>query len=206
LAQCLRPYRVMPQNKNDPFMLDVKAIRERARKNLDQGAVTAGYRLDVDTVVKLLNDSLATELVCYLRYKRHYFMGAAVGGIAGFAVVGELLEHAKEEEAHADRFAERIVQLGGEPDFNPEGLATRSHAEYVEGKDLPEMLREDLVAERIAIDTYREIITFIGDRDATTRRIFEDTLTQEEEHADDLSDFLRRLSAFGVNDAAKRVT
>ncbi len=184
----------MKDPKTDQFVLDLKTIRARARSHMDDGAVTSGYRLDVENVILLLDDSLATELVCVLRYKRHHFMSAAVGGIPGFAVTEELLQHAKEEEGHADRIAERIVQLGGAPTFDPAIVAKRSHVEYVAGSDLRDMLREDLVAERIAVDTYREIVGFLGDRDSTTRRMFEDILTQEEEHADELSDFLRRLT------------
>ncbi|MGC4087695.1 MAG: ferritin-like domain-containing protein [Polyangiaceae bacterium] len=156
--------------------------------------MTGGYQADRQTVLRLLNEALATEIVCTLRYRRHYFMSGSLGGIAGFAVRSELLQHAKEEQEHADRIAERIVQLGGEPNFNPEGLSSRSHADYSEGSELADMLREDLIAERIAIDTYSEIIRYIGDKDVTTRRLFEDILEQEEEHADELSDFLRRLS------------
>jgi len=175
------------------FSLDLKAIRERARSHIEDGAVTQDYQGDRDTILRLLNDSLATELVCVLRYRRHYFMSSNLGGIVGFAVANELLTHANEEQAHADRIAERIVQLGGEPNFDPEGLASRSHSDYVAGNDLKSMLREDLVAERIAIDIYSEIIRYVGDKDPTTRRLFEDILEQEEEHADELADFLRRV-------------
>lgn len=168
---------------DQPFLTDIKTLRERARKHIEQGAVTAGYNADRDTVVRVLNDALATELVCVLRYKRHYFMAA---GIAGETAAAEFLEHANEEQAHADQIAQRIVQLGGEPDFSPEGLATRSHAEYVEGASLTEMIRENLVAERIAIDSYREIIEYLGSNDPTTRRMLEEILATEEEHADDL--------------------
>jgi bacterioferritin len=156
--------------------------------------VTAGYKGNRKEVIQLLNDSLATELVCVLRYRRHHFMSANLGGIAGFAITDEFLEHSREEQAHADKIAERIVQLGGEPDFNPQGLTARSHASYGEGKDLAEMVREDLIAERIAVETYGEIVRYLGDKDPTTRRMLEGILAQEEEHADDLSDFLRRLS------------
>jgi bacterioferritin len=176
----------MGPGKINGFSLDMEAIRQKARSHLDDGALTGGYRLDVATVLGLLDASLATELVCFHRYKRHQFMVAAVGGIPGFSVQDELLQHATQELAHAERFANRIVQLGGEPNFDPETFASRSHTPYVAGSDLQDMLREDLVAERIAVDVYREIIGFLGDRDPTTRRIFEDTLTQEEEHADDL--------------------
>ena len=178
------------------FVLDMEAIRRRAREHLKQGAVTDAYKGSRETIISLLNDALATERVCVLRYKRHHFMSASLGGIAGFAVTSELAQHAAEEQQHADKLAQRIVQLGGEPNFDPKGLATRSHAEYVSGHDLEEMLREDLIAERIAIETYSEVIRFIGDKDATTRRLLEGILEQEEEHADELRDFLNRL---GVN-------
>lgn len=184
----------MKDPKANYLVLDLKTIRERARSSARDGAVTPGYPLDVHAVIRLLDDSLATELVCMLRYKRHHVMSAAVGGIPGFAVAEELLQHAKEEEGHADRIAERIVQLGGEPTFDPKVIATQSHVEYAAGSDLRGMLQEDLVAERIAIDTYREIIGFLGNGDSTTRRILEEILAQEEEHADELSDFLRRLA------------
>lgn len=175
------------------FVIDIENIRKRARARIMEGAVTAGYRGDRETVIRLLNDALATELVCILRYKRHYFMSASLGGIPGFAVTEELGQHAKEEEEHADRIAERIVQLGGEPDFSPTGLSSRSHAEYVEGTDLASMLKEDLIAERIAIDTYNEIVRYLADKDPTTRRLMEQILEQEEEHADEISDFLKKI-------------
>lgn len=182
-----------PESPKQDFVIDMESIRRRAREHLDQGAVTEAYKGARETIMKLLNDALATELVCVLRYKRHHFMSASLGGIAGFAVTQELAQHAAEEQAHADRLAQRIVQLGGEPNFDPKGLATRSHAEYVSGSNLEEMLREDLIAERIAIDTYAEVIRYIGDKDATTRRLLEGILEQEEEHADELRDFLSRL-------------
>jgi bacterioferritin len=168
---------------DQPFLTDVKAIRERARRHIEEGAVTANYGADKDTVIRLLNEALATEIVCTLRYRRHYFMAK---GLTSAAVAAEFLEHAKEEQEHADRFADRIVQLGGEPNFSPEGLAARSHAEYVEGESLIEMIREDLVAERIAIESYRDMITYIGAGDPTTRRLIEQVLAVEEEHAEDL--------------------
>ena len=168
---------------DQPFLSDIQAIRERARKHIEDGAVTENYGADKETVLKLLNDSLATEIVCTLRYRRHYFMAK---GLTSAGVAAEFLEHAKEEEGHADQFAERIVQLGGEPNFSPEGLATRSHAEYVEGNSLIDMIREDLVAERIAIESYRDMIRYLGTGDPTTRRLLEDVLAVEEEHADDL--------------------
>ncbi|MFV2945470.1 ferritin-like domain-containing protein [Pseudomonas japonica] len=171
-------------------LTDVKTLRERARKHVDQGAVTEGYNADRETILRLLNESLATEWVCTLRYKRHYYMAS---GIKASVAAAEFLEHANQEQEHADKLAERIVQLGGEPDLNPDNLSKNSHAQYVAGKDLKEMVLEDLVAERIAIDSYREIVRFIGDSDPTTRRIFEDILAQEEEHADDMADLLKGL-------------
>ncbi|WXK35262.1 bacterioferritin (plasmid) [Mycetohabitans rhizoxinica] len=171
----------------DTFRLDLETIRERARQHMDEGPVTSTYSADRDTILKLLNDALATELVCTLRYKRHYFMAK---GINSEAVADEFAQHAAEEQQHADQLAQRIVQLGGAPDFAPAGLASRSHSEYVEGETLTEMIRENLVAERIAIDTYREIVKYIGDKDPTTRRIFEEILAVEEEHADDMADLL----------------
>ncbi|SFK90132.1 bacterioferritin [Lysobacter sp. cf310] len=169
------------------MITDVKAIRARARQHIQDGAITSSYNADRGTVIKLLNEALATEIVCVLRYKRHYFMAS---GLMADAVKAEFLEHANEEQAHADRIAERIVQLGGEPDLNPDVLSKRSHAEYVEGSDLRDMVKEDLVAERIAIDSYREIIDYLGDRDTTTKRMMESILAQEEEHADELADLL----------------
>lgn len=169
------------------FLTDVKTLRDRARKHIEQGAVTEGYAADRDQVVSILNTALATELVCVLRYKRHYFMAS---GIAGETAAAEFLEHANEEQAHADEIAHRIVQLGGEPDFSPTGLVSRSHAEYVEGETLSDMIKEDLIAERIAIDSYREIIKYLGSQDPTTRRMLEGILATEEEHADDLMSLL----------------
>lgn len=177
-------------NMNATELTDVQTLRERARQHVEQGAVTEGYDADRQQILRLLNDSLATELVCVLRYKRHYFMAS---GIKASVAADEFLEHANQEAEHADKLAERIVQLGGEPDFNPDNLSQRSHAQYVAGTSLKEMVLEDLVAERIAIDSYREIIRYIGDKDPTTRRIFEDILAQEEEHADDMSDLLQGL-------------
>lgn len=169
------------------FLTDIKTLRERARKHIEDGAVTAGYQADRGTVIKLLNEALATELVCILRYRRHYFMAT---GINADAIAAEFLVHANEEQGHADLLAARIVQLKGEPDFNPETLTRRSHAEYVEGDDLIDMIREDLVAERVAIDSYGEMIRYLGDKDVTTRRMLEGILAMEEEHADDLSSML----------------
>jgi bacterioferritin len=171
-----------------PFLTDVKTLRNRARQHIEEGAVTAGYAGDAATAVKLLNDALATELVCVLRYKRHYFMAQ---GIHASPVATEFQEHAAEEQEHADRIAARIVQLGGEPNFSPEGLLSRSHSEYVEGKDLADMIKEDLVAERIAIDSYREMAAYFAPFDATTRRMIEEIQAVEEEHADDLAELLK---------------
>ena len=173
-----------------PFLTDIKTLRERARKHIEQGAVTEGYAADRDTVVKLLNEALATEIVCVLRYRRHYFMAA---GIAAESVATEFLQHANEEQGHADLIAQRITQLGGEPNFNPDGLTTRSHAEYVEGDTLIDMIKEDLVAERIAIDSYREMINYVNTDDPTTRRMLEGILAMEEEHADDLNNLLAKI-------------
>ena len=173
-----------------PFLTDIKILRDRARKHIEDGAVTPGYQADREVVVNLLNAALATELVCILRYKRHYFMAS---GIYADAVAQEFLQHANEEQMHADQIAARIVQLKGEPDFNPDGLATRSHAEYVEGENLIDMIKEDLIAERIAIDSYSEMIRYIGDKDPTTRRMLEGILAMEEEHADDLAGMLTEL-------------
>jgi bacterioferritin len=176
------------------FVLDVKEIRRRARKHIEDGAVTSTYAADRETVLRLLNDALATEIVCTLRYKRHYFMAQ---GLASKSVAAEFAEHAREEQEHADRIAERITQLDGEPDFNPAGLITRSHSEYVEGDSLVDMIKENLVAERIAIDTYAEIIRYLGNNDPTTRVMFESILTNEEEHAEDMQDLLGHLGATG---------
>lgn len=173
-----------------PFLTDIKTLRERARKHLEDGAVTQGYSADRETVIKLLNEALATEIVCVLRYRRHYFMAA---GINAESVAAEFLQHANDEQGHADQIAQRIVQLKGEPDFNPEGLLTRSHAEYIEGTTLIEMIQEDLVAERIAIDSYREMIAYLGNDDPTSRRMMEDILAVEEEHADDLVSLLEKM-------------
>lgn len=173
-----------------PFLTDIKTLRERARRHIEKGAVTEGYRADRETVIKVLNEALATEIVCVLRYKRHYFMAS---GIHAESVAAEFLQHANDEQGHADQIAQRIVQLGGEPNFNPEGLLTRSHAEYVEGKTLTDMIKEDLVAERIAIDSYRDIIIYLGNDDSTTRRMMEGILAMEEEHADDLVNLLEDL-------------
>ncbi|MFC3607164.1 ferritin-like domain-containing protein [Stutzerimonas tarimensis] len=170
---------------------DKQTLRDRARQHVENGAVTESYSADREVVINLLNEALATELVCWLRYKRHYYMAS---GVKASLAADEFLEHANEEQEHADRLAERIVQLGGEPDFNPDTLVERSHAQYAEGNGLRDMIFENLVSERIAIDSYREIVQFIGDKDPTTRRIFEDILAQEEEHADDMAGLLDGLN------------
>jgi bacterioferritin len=177
-----------PSTQPSNGLTDVRTLRERARKEIEDGAITRSYGADKQAVIKLLDEALATELVCVLRYKRHYFTAV---GMDAEAAKAEFLEHAQQEQEHADRIAERIVQLGGQPDLNPDSLTDRSHAEYKEGKDLKEMLVEDLVAERIAIESYREMIAFLGDKDPTTRRMLEDILMTEEEHADDLGSLLQ---------------
>ena len=174
-----------------PFLTDIRELRERARRHIEKGAVTEGYRPDRDTVVRILNEALATEIVCVLRYRRHYFMAA---GIHAKAVADEFLQHATEEQAHADQIAHRITQLDGEPNFNPEGLLTRSHSEYVEGNTLIDMIREDLVAERVAIESYTEMIRYLGSDDPTTRRMLEGILAMEEEHAEDMKTLLQTIS------------
>ena len=166
---------------------DIKTLRARARKDIEEGAVTAGYAADKDVVIKLLNEALATELVCVLRYKRHYFMAK---GIHAESIKAEFLQHANEEMAHADRLAKRITELGGEPDFSPDGLSERSHAEYVAGNTLNDMIKEDLIAERIAIESYREMIAYLADTDPTTQKLLKDILAMEEEHAEDLASLM----------------
>ena len=178
------------ENKPRPFVTDVQELRRRARQHMDQGAVTSGYKADRETVIRILNEVLATELVCILRYKRHYYMAS---GIHSQAVAQEFLENAKEEQGHADLAAERIVQLGGAPNFDPAGLATRSHSEYAEGSSLLEMIREDLVAERIAVESYTEIIRYLGDDDPTTRTMMEKIMSNEEEHAEEMKTLLEAL-------------
>jgi len=177
--------------KTGDFVSDVEAIRRRARQHIERGAVTENYKADRDTVLRVLNEALATELVCVLRYKRHYYMAA---GIHAQAVREEFLEHSNEEQQHADQIAERITQLDGEPNFSPEGLVDRSHSQYVEGTDIMDMIREYLVAERIAIETYSEIIRYLGDKDPTSRRVMEEILAKEEEHAEDLKTLIESLS------------
>lgn len=172
------------------FLSDIKELRQRARQHLDAGAVTEGYAADRDTVLKLLNTALATELICTLRYRRHYFTAR---GIHAQAVAEEFLEHATEEQDHADKIAQRIIQLGGEPDFNPDHLSGRAHSEYVEVEDLVAMIQENLVAERIAIESYTEMIHYVGDNDPTTRRVLEEILAKEEEHADELLTLIEEM-------------
>jgi bacterioferritin len=179
-----------PQNKppqNKPQLTDVKTLREQARRHIEEGAVTENYAANREKVLELLNEALATELVCVLRYRHDHFMAR---GFASKTAADEFLEHATQELEHADRIAERIVQLGGEPRFDPNGLTDRSHSEYRIGRTLQEAIQENLVAERIAIDSYREMVQYIGEADPTTRRMLEDILATEEEHADDLADLL----------------
>jgi len=174
------------------FVTDVQRLRENARANIEKGPLTEDYGADQRRVIEVLNDALATELVCVLRYKRHYFMAE---GINSASVAAEFLQHATEEQGHADQIAARIVQLQGEPDFNPATLEMRSHAEYKPGTDLIDMIKEDLVAERIAIASYAEIARWLGDKDITSRRLMESILAVEEEHADDLLTFLKQFDA-----------
>lgn len=175
-----------------PFLTDIETLRKRARQHIENGAITPGYGADRDTVVRLLNEALATEIICVLRYKRHFYMAS---GLNANNAAAEFLEHANDEQLHMDQIAARITQLGGAPNFSPEGLATRSHAEYVEGTTLVEMIEEDLVAERIAIDSYREMIQYLDTKDPTTRRMLEEILATEEEHADDLGSLLAEVGA-----------
>lgn len=177
----------MAAQTQTPFLTDIETIRKRAREHLQDGPVTTDYEGDVETTIKLLNEALATELVCTLRYRHHYI---AAQGINSEAVRREFLEHAKDELEHAMEIAERIDQLGGNPEFNPQGLHTLSASQYVEGDNLVEMLKEDLVAERIAVATYREMIRYFANHDPTTRRLFERILAKEEEHAADMHDLL----------------
>jgi len=178
------------KEESRPFVTDIQELRRRARHHIEHGTVTDGYRADRETVIRVLNEVLATELVCVLRYKRHYYMAA---GIHAQPVAQEFLEHANEEQGNADLAAERIVQLGGAPNLNPEGLATRSHSEYIEGTSLLDMIREDLVAERIAVESYNEIIRYLGDDDPTTRTMMERIMANEEEHAEDMKTLLESL-------------
>jgi len=169
------------------FISSIEEIRKRAREHVENGAVTQGYALDRETVIRALNESLATEIVCTLRYKQHYYQ---CSGLNAEPIAAEFLEHAQQEQEHADQLAERITQLGGKPNMNPAGVIDRAHADFAETDDIQEMLKENLIAERIAVDTYRELIQFIGDKDPTTRRMLEDILAVEEEHADDLADLM----------------
>jgi bacterioferritin len=173
-----------------PFLSDIQEIRRRARKHIERGAVTEDYKADLETSLRVLNEALATEIVCVLRYRRHHFMAS---GIHAQAVADEFLEHANEEQGHADQIAARIIQLNGEPNFNPEGLLMRSHSEYVEGQTLMEMIKEDLVAERIAVESYSEIIRYFGDKDPTSRRLMEEILAKEEEHAEDMKTLIEHV-------------
>ena len=178
------------QNKNLLMLSDIQSLRERARKDIESGAVTFGYAADRQKVIALLNEALATELVCVLRYKRHYFMAK---GIHSESIKAEFLQHANEEMLHADRLAKRITELGGEPDFSPDGLCERSHAEYVTGDSLNTMIKEDLIAERIAIESYREMIAYLADADPTTQQMLKEILAMEEEHAEDLSSLMANI-------------
>lgn len=173
-----------------PFLSDIQEIRRRAREHMERGAVIDTYQANLETALRLLNEALATEIVCVLRYKRHHYMA---NGIHAQAVAAEFLEHANEEQGHADKLAERIIQLNGEPNFNPDGLLTRSHSEYIEGQTLEDMIREDLVAERIAIESYSEIIRYFGEKDPTSRRLMEEILANEEEHAEDMRTLIEQL-------------
>lgn len=188
--------KTIPRNPapSKPFLTDIQTIRDRARQQVLEGAVTSSYKADREKVVSILNEALATEIVCVLRYTHHYYMAS---GMHSQAVKAEFLEHAREEQGHANQIAERITQLNGKPDLNPAGLLTRSHAEYREGDNLVEMIKEDLIAERIAIDTYREIIQYLGDDDPTSRKMMEGILASEEEHAEDLKTLLENLGEKG---------
>lgn len=180
----------LPGVHAQPMLTDVQTLRNRARHDIESGAVTPAYAANRDAVIKLLNEALATELVCVLRYKRHFYTAS---GIHSEGVAAEFAEHAAQEMQHADQLASRIIQLGGDPDFNPDRLTKQSHAEYNESKVLSEMITENLVAERIAIDSYREMINFIGADDSTTRRMLEEILAVEEEHAEDMASLLDKF-------------
>lgn len=177
----------MPTAQQGDFVIDIRTIRDRARKQIEEGALTQGYKAKPEVVLRLLNEALATELVCTLRYRRHYYMAK---GIHSESVKKEFLEHAQEEQMHADKIADRIVQLGGEPNLSPDGLLTRSHSQYAEGGSLEDMIKEDLVAERIAIDSYRAMIEYLADDDPTTKRLLEEVTAKEEEHAEELASLL----------------
>lgn len=179
-----------PQTESQPFLRDIQEIRRRAREHILQGAVTPDYQGDLHLSVKLLNEALATEIVCVLRYKSHYYLA---DGIHASAVATEFAEHAAEEQAHAEQISERIKQLGGTPNWSPEGILARSHAEFRNGSSLMELIKEDLIAERIAIESYRDMVRFFGTNDPTSRRLMEEILAKEEEHADELSDLLRTI-------------
>ena len=175
---------------NLKVLTDTQTLRKRARQHVEEGAVTTGYAADREAVIQLLNEALATELVCVLRYKRHYFMAK---GIHSESVKPEFLQHANEEMAHADSIAQRITELGGEPNFSPDGLSSRSHAEYMPGDSLISMIKEDLIAERIAIESYRELVAYLGNNDPTTQRMIKEILAMEEEHADDMASLLEGM-------------
>lgn len=179
-----------PDKPKDTFLTDIQEIRRRARQSIEKGALTEGYKADAKEVVKILNQALATEIVCVLRYKNHHYMAS---GIHSQAVADEFLEHANEEQGHADKIAARIIQLNGKPNFNPEGILSRSHSEYVESDNLVDMIKEDLVAERIAVESYSEIIRYLGDNDPTSRRMMEEILANEEEHAEDLKTLIEKI-------------
>jgi bacterioferritin len=179
------------KNDKNTFLTDISEIRRRARQHIEEGAVTDSYKGDRKVVLRVLNEALATEIVCVLRYKRNHYMAK---GIHSQAVAEEFLEHAAEEQEHADMIAERITQLDGEPNFNPDGLLTRSHSEYVEGESLTDMIREDLIAERIAVESYSEIIRYLSDNDPTSRRMMESILAKEEEHAEDMKTLLETIA------------
>jgi bacterioferritin len=186
--------------KPTPFLSDIQEIRRRAREHVEKGAVTPEYKADLSTALKLLNEALATEIVCVLRYRRHYFMAS---GIHREGVAQEFKQHSNDEQQHADQIAERIRQLGGAPDFNPQGLMTRSHAQYAEGESLLDMIKEDLIAERIAVESYTEMVRWFGDRDPTSRRMMEEILAKEEEHADDMATLLETLDPREPGEPAK---
>ena len=179
-----------PEKQPGSFFTDISEIRRRARQSIKEGAVTGGYKADPEAVVKILNQALATEIVCVLRYRNHHYMAS---GIHSQAVAQEFLEHASEEQQHADMIAERIIQLNGKPNFNPEGMLTRAHSEYVEAANLLDMIKEDLVAERVAVESYSEIIRYLGDNDPTSRRLMEEILAKEEEHAEDMKTLIEQI-------------
>jgi bacterioferritin len=197
------PTHIPERDEPYPFLSEVAEIRRRARQHIADGAVTVNYAADREVVLRLLNEALATELVCVLRYRRHYFM--ASGSLAE-AIKDEFLKHSQEEQQHADQLAERIVQLGGQPNLSPQGMLDRSHSEYVDGESLADMVEEDLIAERIAIESYREIIQYIGEKDTTTRRLFESILSVEEEHAEELASMRTDLLGRGRGSASGNVT